>query len=231
VVALPAVTFTAIARVQVAVTIGNRSIGGASDTVFGTITQTELPPTVLVLDQDGVPVRGVVVSWSAGGGGTVAPVSPVTDAGGEAMAEYTFGGVAGTGYTAAASVPGLVGSPVEFQLRALPGNPVVLARSGGDGLAVPAGGKVIHRVVVTDAYGNPTRGVRVEWAVGAGGGSVAPALTVTDPDGRAETVRTLGLAAGLQTATATTPELPGAPVVTFTTTAQPAPQPADLARR
>ena len=71
--------------------------------------------------------------------------------------------------------------------------------------------------VVTDALGNPIPGFTVDWTV-TGGGSVSTASTPTDASGQASVTRTLGPAAGAQTAVATATGLAGSPV-TFTHTA------------
>jgi plastocyanin len=58
-------------------------------------------------------------------------------------------------------------------------------------------------VIVKDGQGNPMANITVSWAVGAGGGSVAPGSNQTGADGKATATRTLGPGAGAQTATAT----------------------------
>lgn len=216
---LDPVTFGAVAQIQGAVVMGNRSIGPLTDTVLGTLTEFEAPLKVLVLDHNGVPVRGVVVAWTASGGGAVSSASQPTDAGGESIVEYTFGAEARGGYGATAAVPGLIGSPVIFELDAKPAHPVALAKTGGDGLVVQAGGQVVHTVTARDSYGNGTQGVTIDWAAATGGGATAPARNVTGDGGRAEATRTLGAGVGEQTTTATAAALPGAPAVTFTATA------------
>lgn len=216
---LPAVTFSAIAQIQGAVQMGDRSIGPLTDTVLGTLTEIEQPLKVLVLDQNGQPVQNVVVSWRATGGGAVSAAHKATDAGGESIVEYTFGAVAGGGYGAEASVPGLFGSPVVWQLTAQPGNPAGIQKSGGDGLVVQVGGQVVHTVTAHDAHGNATPGVLIQWATVTGGGSVFPAQGFTGVGGAAEATRTLGAGTGIQTASATASGLVGSPKVTFSTTA------------
>ena len=51
-------------------------------------------------------------------------------------------------------------------------------------------------VLVTDAEHHPISGQRVDFAIAAGGGSVAPASTLTDAEGRASTAWRLGTGAG-----------------------------------
>jgi hypothetical protein len=71
-------------------------------------------------------------------------------------------------------------------------------------------------VSVTNASGQPVAGVTVAWAVTAGGGSLAPASSMTSAAGTASTRWTLGPAAGANRATAT---VAGIPAVTFDATA------------
>jgi len=73
-------------------------------------------------------------------------------------------------------------------------------------------------VLVTDSLGNPVSGRSVNWAVVTGGGSVDTATTVTNAAGRTRVRFTLGVAAGANSATATSSGLTGSPV-TFTATA------------
>ena len=211
-------TFDAVSQIQGAVTIGAKTIGPLADTVLGTLTELEQPINVLVVDHLGIPVSGVTVAWTATNGGTVSPPTSVTNAGGEAMTEYTFGATARGDYGAAATVPGLVGSPVVWDnLSAHPGHPVGLQKTNGDAAAVQAGGQVIHTVTVLDGHGNGAQGVTIQWATATGGGTIVPDQNVSGNGGRAEATRTLGAGLGEQSATATAPDLPGPPVVTFTT--------------
>ena len=179
------------------------------------MTELEQPLNVLVVDHLGVPVRGVVVSWTASGGGSVSAPTSVTDAAGEAMIEYTFGAEARSGYGASAAVAGLIGSPIVWDLKAQPGNPVGLLKSGGDGLVVQVGAQVVHTVTIRDAHGNSTQGVGIEWATAEGGGDMFPTRSFSGTNGTAEATRTLGAGLGDQTVTARAPTLPGSPVVTF----------------
>ena len=73
-------------------------------------------------------------------------------------------------------------------------------------------------VLVTDANANPVAGRTINWAVTAGGGSVALASSVTNAAGIATDNWTLGAATGNGTVTATSAGLAGSPL-TFTATA------------
>jgi hypothetical protein len=78
------------------------------------------PLVVRVLDDDsGTPVSGVVVVWTAQGGGSVSPESVPTDADGLAAAHRVLGPTAGD-QTTTAAVSELTGIPPEtFTTRAL----------------------------------------------------------------------------------------------------------------
>jgi adhesin/invasin len=181
-----------------------------------------IAPSVRVRDESQNPVAGVVVTFAVtAGGGSIVPATTVTtDANGLAtLTSWTLGASVGTN-TLEASVAGLTGSPVLFTATGTAGGATQLAISGGNNLTGPVGTTLgtAHEVRVTDANGNPVAGVSITWAA-VGGGSVAPLASVTDADGRATAVRTLGGTAGAQTTTATT-TIGGGPVsVTFTVTA------------
>ena len=70
--------------------------------------------------------------------------------------------------------------------------------ASGDGQAAPVGQALPQPLVVEalDEGGNPIVGLQIQFTVVEGGGSVAPATAVTDVDGRAFTVFTLGPAMG-----------------------------------
>lgn len=83
--------------------------------------------------------------------------------------------------------------------------PASLGASGGGGQTATVGellGTALS-VVVLDDSGQPFAGATVQWAVTAGGGSVAPASSQSGADGVATTQWTLGETAGSQRVTAT----------------------------
>ena len=125
------VVFEATAHVYGAVRMGHRSIGPAADTTLGT---NDEPLVVLVLDERGVPVRGVVVHWSATGGGSLSETEMPTDAGGESIVYYTYSAKAGI-----VRRGGTRGRPywVAGLVRAAwtAGNPTQLVKTNGDSLS------------------------------------------------------------------------------------------------
>jgi plastocyanin len=208
-------TFSAVAQIQGATNMGSRFQSPLTDTVLATTVGE--PLIAVVTNQTGAPVPGVIVDWTASGGGTVSQAKDTTDAGGEAQVNYTFGSAAGT-YGAQAIVTGLVGSPVSYTLTAGHGAPAVLAKNAGDNLTAAPSAQVIHTVITRDAHNNPANGVTIDWALGAGGGSLNTTQNITGGNGTASVTRTLGPGTGSQTVTATAAALTGAPTVTFTTT-------------
>lgn len=213
---LAPVTFSAVGRIQGAVTIGPRFQRQLLDSVLA--TTPDFPVIALVINETNAPVPGVIVSWSASGGGSVSQTVDTTDAGGESQVNYTYGSTVGA-YGAQATVTGLVGSPADFVLTAGAGNPAVLAKSSGDNLTANPGGQVVHTVITRDSYGNPRNGVTINWAIASGGGSLNTTQTFTGGDGTASVTRTLGPGLGDQTVTAAASPALTPASVTFTTTA------------
>jgi hypothetical protein len=76
------------------------------------------PLSVLVTDDKGIGVRGIVVSFGASADGSVTPSSAVTNASGIATTTMKLGSSGGL-YSATATVPGLTNSPVTFSATAL----------------------------------------------------------------------------------------------------------------
>ena len=215
---LPVVHFTSVGQVQGAVTIASHVSSALTDTVLGTLVDPAPRPSVIVKDQNGNPVAGVTVLWTAGGGGSVTTASVPTDLNGVSTVGYTFGAAAGTGYQAHATVTGLQGSPVNLSLTATAGAPTQVAKNSGDGQLLNRGTSTPLVVIVTDGHGNPVPGVTINWTA-TGGGSVTPASNATGANGAATASRTLGATSGVDSTTATASGIAGSPSVLFTTQA------------
>lgn len=204
--------FTHIAQIQGATEIAASGSAARSDSVTSTA-----PFAAVVHDQNGTPVAGVIVTWSATGGGVLSRRQDTTDAAGLTTVTLTLSPSAGR-QTAQASVTGLIGSPLSFMDDAVAGHPVRIAVHAGDFQvgAVTTSLRLPHSVLVSDAHGNPTPSVIVQWAVGDGGGLVngaGVASTITNALGLASVSRTMGPAAGAYSDTATAVGLPGSPVI------------------
>jgi adhesin/invasin len=204
-----AVRLTATARADAAASVAAASGDGQSATV-GTALGDSL--VVRVTDAFGNPVSGATVDWDADPG-SISPRSVETGADGLASARRVLGAAAGT-QTAAASAPGLVGSPVIFTHNATPGSAASLVMVSGDGQSAAPGAELPDPLVVrlVDGAGNPLRGRAVTWIVGLGGGSVSPTTGETDADGLASARLTLGPSAGPNEANAV---VSGVEIVTF----------------
>lgn len=196
--------FDAVGQVQGAVSLSSNTVGALTDTVLGTLLDPEPRPSVLVVDQNGTPVAGVKVVWTASGGNVTAD-TVVTDGNGVSRVGYTFGASTATTYAAHATVAGLVNSPVAFALAATAGVPAILTKTAGDGAGAAPGATITQTVKVTDAHGNGVAGVGISWVAVGGVGSVLPAMDSTGASGLASTQRTLGAGSGLDSTTATSP--------------------------
>ena len=192
-----------------------------TDTIGGTLA---VPYVVAVTDGGGQPVPGAPVTWAVtGGGGRVTPPSAVTDSGGLARTTHTLGPDVGR-QTVTATVAGASGSPATFVATATGGTgagpavSVKAASGNGQTDTVAATLPAPFVVRVTDAAGRPVAGHTVTWAVTAGRGAVDSAVTLTDANGLARTVLTLGTATGVDTVSAIAAGLSAAPV-TFSATA------------
>lgn len=172
---------------------------GAEQTgVVGRSLQT--PAVVQVRAADGIGVAGVEVVFAAPPGGSVAPASAITDAGGQASASLTLGPVAGTqDFTATAA-----GFSTPIPETAEPGDPKSIKIVSGDGQA-----DFVRRtlsplvVLVADQFGNPVPNATVAWTRTAGTGALAATTSKTDAGGRASMTYTLGGVAGTETVSAT----------------------------
>jgi alpha-tubulin suppressor-like RCC1 family protein len=182
-------------------------------------------PTVRVEDAGGAPVGGVVVSFQAGGGGSVSPATARTDSLGVARAAWTLGGAAAE-QTLAARVAGIA-EPLVLQARGVAAAPARIAAAAGGAQEGAAGEPLPDSLAVRveDAFGNPVAGVRVRFRAARGGGTVAPGWVRTDAAGRAAAAWTLGDAAGPAAAEASAGGAPGLRV-RFAARAAAPPQPA-----
>ncbi|MBA2628198.1 MAG: Ig-like domain-containing protein, partial [Gemmatimonadales bacterium] len=177
---------------------------------------------VRVTDVNNRPVRDQTVEFTVtAGGGTITPVTGVTNADGRAGARWVLGSGAGT-QRAQARVTGNGAPPnlvAAFSAIAGSGGATTLAAVSGNAQSATSGSALTDSLVVrvTDPAGNAVAGVTVLWSVSDNGSVSAPSV-VTGADGRAAVKRTLGTTAGPQTTTATSGTLAGSPV-TFTATA------------
>lgn len=208
------ITFTSISEIGGAFQIAATSGTPQTDTILATLQ----PFVVTVTDYQHNPVPGVLVSFSALTGDHTSPTSAVTDGSGHASTTMTLDSVAGPKLVAA-TVTGLVGSPVSLNATANSGHPVSLARSSAAAQVGPVNGVLAAplAVLVQDAHGNPVGGVTVNWTSSTGLLSAASTQTGSTT-GVASVTKTLGAAAGVGYDTAKATGLSGSPVA-FTDTA------------
>jgi VCBS repeat-containing protein len=182
---------------------------------------------VRVTDSRDDPVANQPVTFSASGGGSLAPATATTAADGTAGVQWTLGPTAGV-QQATALVTGDHAPPnlsVIFHASGLTAAPAKLQKIAGDGQSAAAGTAVATAptVKVTDAGGNPVKDVLVVFAITGGDGTVQPATPVpTDAGGvAAVSTWTLGNDPGnnLLTASISGTGVTGNPAV-FTATGQ-----------
>lgn len=211
-------SFSSIATINGAVTIAAGGSASRSDTVKATAVPDL---AVLVKDQNGAAVQGIVVHWSTlAGNGHLTQTTDTTDVAGQSTVTWTFDSLAAT-QTAQASVTGLVGSPITFTGTVGAGAALSIASAGGDNQTGFTGSALTSalKVKVVDQFGNGASGVSIAWQSTSDSASVAPSSSNSDASGIAQTVVTLGDTAGPVTITATKAGLTGSPV-TFHATAQ-----------
>ena len=177
--------------------------------------QLAKPFVVSVLDQDGSPFAGAVVSFSVtAGGGTLSATTVTTDANGRARSTLTLGSDPGAN-TVVATVAGL--GMVTFTATVVVQTAHSLTKVSGDGQEGPASTQLAAPFVVSvlDQDGSALAGVDVTFAVSAGGGTLSAVSATTNADGHAATTLTLGSDPGTNTVEAA---VDGIEVVTFTAT-------------
>jgi len=213
---LTAVTFSATATPDAPAEVRVASGDGQTGTVAEALAS---PVVARVVDRFGNAVPGAVVTFAAGGGGSVDPATDTTDAAGEASTTWTMGTTSGT-QSLTASVAGA--TQATFQATATAGAPTSLSLVSGDGQQGPAGGTLAEPLVVAvrDTFANGVPGVAVAFAVTSGGGSVSASSVTTGADGTASANFTLGPAVGTHTAEAS---VSGLGSVSFTATASSGP--------
>ncbi len=153
----------------------------------GPIGQTlGAPLVVIVKDDQGQPLEGVAVAWSAsGGGGSVSSASVTSGTDGHAEVQWVLGGTVGA-QTATATVSGL--PAVDFTATAIAASPLaIVVQPPSSALDQEVWAPDQQPVVlVSDAQGNPASGVTVTAAMQSGGGSLQGAPSAASgADGRA----------------------------------------------
>lgn len=190
-----------------AVSGGNNQTGSA-----GLLLPASLQVTLT--GTDGRPFPDAPVTWQVtSGGGSVSLGSATTDADGVASTHLTLGQAVGLNLVSA-TVTGV--APVSFSATAVAGPSAEISALSGDQQTAARSAALPQPIVVgvVDQFGNPVTNTTVTFAASEGSFNVSQVLT--DGQGRAQAVWTLGTTLGDQTATATTGALAA---VTFKATA------------
>lgn len=146
--------------------------------------------------EDGNPLEGQTITWTAQQGSVSAGTSQ-TNASGVATIVWTLGPAAG-GQTATAALAGASGSPVTFAATGAPDVPAALVEFGGadqTGVVNTAFAAPLQ-VKVTDQFNNPRSGFAVDWAVQSGPVTLSAASSVTNASGVASITVNAGATPG-----------------------------------
>jgi hypothetical protein len=204
---LTAAVFQAFAFPELVIVAGDgqTGAGGAS-----------LPDLLVVEVRDGAgaPVADVPVVFTTEGG-SLTPSGAMSGADGRVAVAWTLGPglgeqVAEATYAPAVVPPGAVAPVVTFTATAQEaGGPAFLTILAGNDQMGVIGSPLPEALAVrvTDASGLAVAGVAVEFTVNAGGGSVSPGTALTNQDGIAEAVFTLGPEEGLHSVEVSSPGL------------------------
>ena len=171
--------------------------------------QQEPPGTALekafvveVRDQFDKPLQGAEVTFSVtSGGGTLSATSAMTDADGRAQSILTLGPNPGTNTVTAAVTGVQEGQTFTAKGAQIPHSVEII--SGNEQQGLPDGALENPFVVeVRDQADKPLQGAEVTFSVAKGGGTLSVITVMTDANGRAESILTLGPNPGTNTVSA-----------------------------
>jgi len=182
-------TTTTAPATPVATKIVNKS--GDTPLVAPVGTNVISAASVQVLDQNGNPMPGVTVTWTAYDGSSVPVPNSITDESGIAVADWALGTVAGVDSLQASVSPSLT---TYFVGTAQPGPVAKLVEVAGDQQQIAEGGTVQLVVQAVDQYGNAVANASVVW-VDESGGVLSGTAMLTDANGLATATLTADLAA------------------------------------
>ena len=209
-----AITSTGAARI-------NYTSGDAQSAPI--LTELSSPLVVTVLSNIGTPVAGQTVTFavdsipSGASGQLVTPATATTDALGRAATVVKVGSKVGV-YRITATSEGLAGSPVQFRVRSTAGTARTLQYLAGTGQTKSILSQLDSAFVVrvVDQGENPVPGASVQFSIdsipsGATGHRLSVLNAVTDNQGRASALLTLGSKTGAYVVNATSQSLSGSP--------------------
>lgn len=207
------VTFTATATAA-PVAVIQKAATASGDAQTDSVAATLPNPLRVLVTLSGAAQAGATVTWAAtAGGGSVLPLTAVTDATGIATTSWTLGHTAGA-QAATATLAGATGSPVSFSATATAGTATQLSLSAGNNQNGPTGGALANplAVMVGDQFGNGVANTKVTWAVTSGSATLGADSSFSDAAGIATTTVMLGSTAGSVGVSATSTGLSGSPV-------------------
>ena len=193
------VTFTATATGATGISIvsGDGQQGPAGG-------QLPNPVRVRVVGENQLPVGGITVTFASVGGGGASPASAVTDATGEAAAQWTLPPVVGPQSLTASVTTANGPQSVTFSATATTPPPSGVQIVDGDGQSGQAGTALPRQIVarVVNTIGGPVSGVTVTFTPASGSGqSFSPTSATSDANGQVRSTWTLGTSLGQYTAT------------------------------
>jgi Bacterial Ig-like domain (group 2) len=182
-------------------------------------TALAVPIGVRISDTTGRVMGDLPIRWVAIDGGSITGTTPRTDSLGEARATWVLGPKAGGQHARALIGDGRTVRPVVLHALALAGAPAAIGVISGD-VQHGAPNAAEHKPIVlrvTDAAGNPVRGVAVSLVPKHGAGTLPDSTPVTDSLGLVKSLWTLGATPGAQHVTARVDGVPK--IVELTATA------------
>lgn len=211
---------SALPKVPIGANVMSRVSGDQQTGAVG--SALPIPLTVKVLDPTGAPQPGVNVSFvvtSTGATVSLSASQATTDGSGIAAVTATIGSRTGPIQVQAINST-VAGSPITFDLTAVPGPPTSFSRLSGDNQSGVVQSALLNPLVVkiTDAFNNGIVNQTVNFTVTAGGGTLSRTSAVTDVNGQASVNYTLGPSPGSNSVTASAPGV-SAPSLVFTASA------------
>jgi hypothetical protein len=167
-------------------------------------TALAVPVGVRITDTTGRVMGDLAVRWVALDGGSITATTARTDSLGEARASWVLGPHAGPQHVRALIGDGRTVRPVVLHAVALAGSPAAIGIVSGDAQKGAPNATESKPIVlrVTDAAGNPVRGISVSLVPKHGAGTLPDSTPVTDSLGLVRSQWTLGATPGAQHVTA-----------------------------
>ncbi|HTY36806.1 MAG TPA: Ig-like domain-containing protein [Bacteroidota bacterium] len=227
------VTFSATATGTVAPPVATSMILAAGNSQVDTVgRQLSNSMVVTILDQFGAPYSGAAVNFAISAkpigdtSATLSVASVNTNASGQASTKLTLGTLPGT-YSVVATSTALSGASISFSSTAVVGRPYTIDLTSGNRRSPTGNGQsqVVKTTLtqplsvdVEDIFGNPVQGALVRFEItsapsGARGQALSDTLELTDAQGRAQTIMTLGDSVGVYKVAASSGSLLGSPFI------------------